>query len=187
MDLKAIKKYIKIHGNPNSRSNSNYVYPVITEYATNKFEFECEGSYGDYIIKIDIENNNISTSCTCPYKNSYSGICKHVIASLKTIMEDYNGASPTIVPEKKTYTLFEELPVTTANKIEKIKTNQAIDRCYRIGQTKKVMAYRMICKDTIEEKIVSLQQKKKKVASSIISIDDEKKSFDINEVKELFR
>lgn len=65
--------------------------------------------------------------------------------------------------------------------------NQAIDRCYRIGQTKKVMAYRMICKDTIEEKIVSLQQKKKKVASSIISIDDEKKSFDINEVKELFR
>ncbi|MBG6063042.1 SNF2 family DNA or RNA helicase [Flavobacterium sp. CG_9.1] len=65
--------------------------------------------------------------------------------------------------------------------------NQAIDRCYRIGQTKKVMAYRMICKDTIEEKIVSLQQKKKNVASSIISIDDEKKSFDINEVKELFR
>lgn len=65
--------------------------------------------------------------------------------------------------------------------------NQAIDRCYRIGQTKKVMAYRMICKDTIEEKIVSLQQKKKNVASSIISIDDEKKSFNINEVKELFR
>lgn len=64
--------------------------------------------------------------------------------------------------------------------------NQAIDRCYRIGQTKKVMAYRMICKDTIEEKIVSLQQKKKKVASSIISIDEEKKSFDINEVKQLF-
>lgn len=65
--------------------------------------------------------------------------------------------------------------------------NQAIDRCYRIGQTKKVMAYRMICKDTIEEKIVSLQQKKKNVASNIIAIDDEKKSFDINEVKELFR
>lgn len=64
--------------------------------------------------------------------------------------------------------------------------NQAIDRCYRIGQTKKVMAYRMICKDTIEEKIVSLQRKKKKVATSIISIDDEKKSFNINEVKELF-
>jgi SNF2 family DNA or RNA helicase/uncharacterized Zn finger protein len=64
--------------------------------------------------------------------------------------------------------------------------NQAIDRCYRIGQTKKVMAYRMICRDTIEEKIVALQSKKKAVASSIISIDEEKKSFDVNEVKELF-
>lgn len=64
--------------------------------------------------------------------------------------------------------------------------NQAIDRCYRIGQTKQVMAYRMICRDTIEEKIVSLQTKKKAVASSIISIDDEKKSFNIDEVKELF-
>jgi SNF2 family DNA or RNA helicase len=64
--------------------------------------------------------------------------------------------------------------------------NQAIDRCYRIGQTKQVMAYRMICRDTIEEKIVILQSKKKSVANSIITIDDEKKSFDINEVKELF-
>lgn len=64
--------------------------------------------------------------------------------------------------------------------------NQAIDRCYRIGQKQKVMAYRMICKDTIEEKIVALQGKKKAVASSIISIDEEKKSFDINMVKSLF-
>ena len=125
MDVKAIKKYIKIHSNPNSRSNSNYVYPVITEYSPSKFEFQCEGRYGDYIIAIDIENGNISTSCSCPYKNSYSGICKHVIASLKIVIEDYNGAIPTIVTEKKTYTLFGELPAATANKIEKLKTNQA--------------------------------------------------------------
>lgn len=126
MDIKAIKKFIKANSNPNSRSNSNYVYPVITEYSPTKFEFECEGSYGDYIIKIDLENNDINTSCSCPYKNSYSGICKHVIASLKIIIEDYNGTVPTIVPEKdKTYTIFEELPAATANKIEKLKGNQA--------------------------------------------------------------
>lgn len=65
--------------------------------------------------------------------------------------------------------------------------NQAIDRCHRIGQTKNVLAYRMICKDTIEEKIVSLQLRKKAVATSIISIDEDKKSFNINEVKELFK
>jgi hypothetical protein len=64
--------------------------------------------------------------------------------------------------------------------------NQAIDRCYRIGQTKNVMAYRMICKDTIEEKIVALQSNKKALASSIISIDEEKKSFDIDQVKAFF-
>lgn len=64
--------------------------------------------------------------------------------------------------------------------------NQAIDRCYRIGQKQKVMAYRMICKDTIEEKIAQLQGKKKAVASSIITIDEDKKSFDINMVKEFF-
>lgn len=38
--------------------------------------------------------------------------------------------------------------------------NQAIDRCYRIGQKKNVIAVRLICKDTIEEKIVQLKQTK---------------------------
>jgi len=64
--------------------------------------------------------------------------------------------------------------------------NQAIDRCYRIGQKRQVMAYRMICKDTIEEKIALLQGKKKAVASSIITIDEEKKSFDVDQVKAFF-
>ncbi|MBW6483051.1 MAG: DEAD/DEAH box helicase [Vicingaceae bacterium] len=65
--------------------------------------------------------------------------------------------------------------------------NQAIDRCYRIGQTQNVMAYRMICKDSIEEKIIQLQQKKKTVAANVIQIDETaKKSFDAKQIKELF-
>jgi non-specific serine/threonine protein kinase len=64
--------------------------------------------------------------------------------------------------------------------------SQAIDRCYRIGQDKKVMAYRMICKDTIEEKIVQLQDKKKTVAADIIRVDKDKKSFDKKDVELLF-
>lgn len=64
--------------------------------------------------------------------------------------------------------------------------NQAIDRCYRIGQTKKVIAYRMICKDTIEEKIVDLQTNKKQVSNSIIQVDTTTKSFDRAKIKELF-
>ena len=64
--------------------------------------------------------------------------------------------------------------------------NQAVDRCYRIGQTKHVMAYRMICRDSIEEKILALQQKKQSIADSIVSVDEEKKSFDLDEVRQLF-
>ena len=64
--------------------------------------------------------------------------------------------------------------------------SQAIDRCYRIGQDKKVMAYRMICKDSIEEKITALQDKKKSVASEVIRTDLEKKSFNKEDVALLF-
>lgn len=49
---------------------------------------------------------------------------------------------------------------------------QAIDRCYRIGQTKNVMAYKMICKNTIEEKIIKYQDSKKQLSSDIIQTDE---------------
>jgi len=46
---------------------------------------------------------------------------------------------------------------------------QAIDRSHRIGQDKKVFAYRMICRDTVEEKILQLQERKKSLASDLIA------------------
>ncbi|HMH23430.1 MAG TPA: DEAD/DEAH box helicase [Puia sp.] len=45
---------------------------------------------------------------------------------------------------------------------------QAIDRSHRIGQTNKVFAYRMICKDTVEEKILQLQEKKRSLAADLV-------------------
>ncbi|ASZ10228.1 DEAD/DEAH box helicase [Chitinophaga pendula] len=48
---------------------------------------------------------------------------------------------------------------------------QAIDRTHRIGQTKNIFAYRMICKDTVEEKILQLQERKKSLVKDIIADD----------------
>ncbi len=49
--------------------------------------------------------------------------------------------------------------------------NQAIDRCHRIGQTKHIVAIRLICPGTVEEKIMVLQQSKKDLANDLIRTD----------------
>ncbi|MHC5541419.1 DEAD/DEAH box helicase, partial [Singulisphaera rosea] len=49
---------------------------------------------------------------------------------------------------------------------------QAIDRSHRIGQTERVFAYRLVCRDTVEEKILELQQKKRELADAILNADN---------------
>jgi len=48
---------------------------------------------------------------------------------------------------------------------------QAIDRAHRIGQTRHVFAYRLVCRDTVEEKILELQQSKRDLADAILSAE----------------
>ena len=49
---------------------------------------------------------------------------------------------------------------------------QAVDRAHRIGQTRSVMAYRLIAKDTVEEKVLELQKSKKELADAVIQAND---------------
>jgi SNF2 family DNA or RNA helicase len=49
---------------------------------------------------------------------------------------------------------------------------QAIDRAHRIGQTRNVVAYRLICEDTVEQRIAELQRHKKELAEAVIADGD---------------
>src|SRR6202012_1389385 len=45
---------------------------------------------------------------------------------------------------------------------------QAVDRTHRIGQTRNVMVYRLVAKDTIEEKVMALKARKARLFSSVL-------------------
>ena len=49
--------------------------------------------------------------------------------------------------------------------------NQATDRTYRIGQKKNVQVYKLITKDSIEERIYELQEKKSNLAKTMLSTE----------------
>ena len=49
--------------------------------------------------------------------------------------------------------------------------NQATDRTYRIGQKKNVQVYKLITKDSIEERIYELQEKKAQLAKTMLSTE----------------
>ena len=62
---------------------------------------------------------------------------------------------------------------------------QAIDRTHRIGQKNTVNAYRLICSDSVEEKIQSLQLKKEELANDIVREDSLNQILDIDSLKSI--
>ena len=65
---------------------------------------------------------------------------------------------------------------------------QAIDRAYRIGQTNPVMAYKIATKNTIEEKVLTLQAAKRSLADAIINDTSEIPSaFTMNDIRALLK
>jgi SNF2 family DNA or RNA helicase len=63
---------------------------------------------------------------------------------------------------------------------------QAIDRTHRIGQTNKVVAYRLLIKNSIEEKIRELQKNKKALAEDVLGEEKFAQSLTIEDLHFLF-
>lgn len=63
--------------------------------------------------------------------------------------------------------------------------NQAIDRTHRIGQTQRVVAYRLLMKDTIEEKIRALQKSKSALADDVLGEEKFSQSLTLSDLKYL--
>jgi len=61
--------------------------------------------------------------------------------------------------------------------------NQAIDRTHRIGQDRTVMAYRLLIKDSVEEKIRSLQRQKSSLAEDVLGEDKFSQSLSLDDLR----
>jgi SNF2 family DNA or RNA helicase len=64
--------------------------------------------------------------------------------------------------------------------------NQALSRAHRIGQKSKVMVYRFITENSIEEKILKLQERKKELADVFINSNNPFKQLSKEDIVELF-
>jgi SNF2 family DNA or RNA helicase len=64
--------------------------------------------------------------------------------------------------------------------------NQAIDRTHRIGQVNKVIAYRLLMRDSVEEKIRVLQQQKQAVSAGVLGEEGFAKSLTRDDLRFLF-
>lgn len=64
--------------------------------------------------------------------------------------------------------------------------NQAIDRCHRIGQASTVNAYRLLMRDSVEEKIRLLQQQKSAMMTSVLGEEGFTRNLEIDDLKYLF-
>ncbi len=64
--------------------------------------------------------------------------------------------------------------------------NQAIDRTHRIGQANKVIAYRLLIKNSIEEKIRELQKSKKALAEDVLGEERFAQSLTLQDLQFLF-
>lgn len=63
---------------------------------------------------------------------------------------------------------------------------QATDRAHRIGQTRHVFSYKLIAKDTVEEKVLALQARKRHLAKNVLEGEGFSRAFSREDLEYLF-
>ncbi|MFK7802708.1 MAG: DEAD/DEAH box helicase, partial [Anaerolineae bacterium] len=64
---------------------------------------------------------------------------------------------------------------------------QAIDRAYRIGQTKPVFVFRLIMRDSVEEKVLEMQARKREIADQLIQVEENfVKQLSVDDIRSIF-
>lgn len=61
--------------------------------------------------------------------------------------------------------------------------DQAIERVHRIGQTKKVQVVRFICEDTVEERMLEIQERKRELIRNVICRQEERKRQNLEDMR----
>jgi len=65
--------------------------------------------------------------------------------------------------------------------------SQAIDRTHRIGQKNNVFAYRLIAKDTVEERVAELQAEKRELADAVLAGTGGLRGLSVADIERLLR
>lgn len=64
--------------------------------------------------------------------------------------------------------------------------DQAIDRVHRIGQTREVLVYKLTIPNTVEDRIIKLQEKKREIAKSALGEGGKMSKLGMQELLDLF-
>jgi hypothetical protein len=62
---------------------------------------------------------------------------------------------------------------------------QAIDRTHRIGQTRPVIAYRLVAADTVEQKILAMQREKAALAAAVVQEESLARVLDLDSLRRI--
>ena len=63
--------------------------------------------------------------------------------------------------------------------------DQAIERVHRIGQTRNVQVVRFICQETVEERMLETQERKRQIIKSVIYKQEERKKQNLEDMRYL--